>query len=213
MTFLLQTKFDNNKRSVLDVGSFDVNGTYKQFFPESLFTYTGLDMEAGPNVDVVPANTYSWTELADESFDVVISGQAFEHAEFFWVTMTEIARVLKKGGFICIIAPRDFYRHRHPVDCYRFDTDGMIALAKYANLDVIHASCDLAPPDAPSEWYDPICKDSMLVAMKPIMWDGILNPKEYTFRNNDIVELATGFITQEEKIIALEEKLRKMSGL
>lgn len=37
---------------VLDVGSFDVNGTYRDIFSQK-YDYTGLDMCAGPNVDVV----------------------------------------------------------------------------------------------------------------------------------------------------------------
>jgi hypothetical protein len=74
---------DNNAKSVLDVGSYDVNGSYKHIFSDNRFSYTGLDMEHGPNVDFVPQKPYHWEELEDNAFDVVISGQAFEHIEFF----------------------------------------------------------------------------------------------------------------------------------
>jgi len=201
MTYLLDPQFADIKRSVLDVGSYDENGTYKQFFPESTFTYTGLDMVAGPNVDIVPANTYSWTEIQDESHDIVISGQVLEHAEFFWVTVTEMVRVLKRGGFICIIVPRGFTRHRYPVDCYRFDVDGVIAMARYSNLEVLHASCNLAPPGSTKEWYYPNREDTMLIAKKPDDWEGIINPKEYGFTQADLNNLSTGFITEIEQII------------
>ncbi len=69
--------------SVLDVGSHDVNGSYKSLFSETDFKYTGLDMADGPNVDIVPENTYSWKEIEDNSYDVVISEQALEHVDFF----------------------------------------------------------------------------------------------------------------------------------
>ena len=59
---------------VLDVGSYDVNGSYKSLFDPSVFEYTGLDMVDGPNVDIVPKNTYQWKEIEDNSYDVVISG-------------------------------------------------------------------------------------------------------------------------------------------
>jgi hypothetical protein len=36
----------------------------------------------------------------------VVSGQAFEHIEFIWLTILEIARVLKTNGLAVIIARR-----------------------------------------------------------------------------------------------------------
>ncbi len=185
---------DKAHKKILDVGSYDVNGSYKRFFEEERFSYTGLDMVAGPNVDIVPGRPYHWTELEDDSFDVVISGQAFEHIEFFWVTAAEIARVLKKGGLLCLILPRGFALHRYPVDCYRFDADGMIALARYCNLIPLHASTNMAPEGSPSAWYAKGAEDSMLVAQKPEDWSGLLNVNEYAFCNADIKALTTGFV-------------------
>jgi len=203
-TYLINPEYSNTVRSVLDVGSYDENGTYKPLFNDSLFKYTGLDMVAGPNVDIVLANTYSWDDIPDEEYDIVISGQVLEHAEFCWVTMSEMVRVLKRGGMLCLIVPGSGIRHRYPVDCYRFDVDGVIALAKYTNLEVLHASRDLAPPGAPAKWYDHGNEDTMLVAKKPIDWDGNIDPKEYIFTQNDIEALATGFITEEEQLSHLE---------
>ena len=65
--------------SVLDVGSYDVNGTYKPIFNNVKYNYTGLDMEAGPNVDIVLETPYNWESIPNDSYDIVISGQAFEH--------------------------------------------------------------------------------------------------------------------------------------
>jgi len=41
----------NGVASVLDVGSYDVNGCYKNLFTDVGYNYTGLDMAKGPNVD------------------------------------------------------------------------------------------------------------------------------------------------------------------
>lgn len=158
----------HDKRTrILDVGSYGVNGTYRRIFDDPRFEYVGLDIEAGPNVDFVPESPYSWKELADDSFDVVISGQALEHIEFFWITVAEMTRVLKKDGILCIIAPNGFAEHRYPVDCWRFFTDGMIALARYVNLDVLHAHTNSAPSKDNKEWYSATNADAMLVARKP----------------------------------------------
>ena len=32
-------------------------------------------MEAGPNVDIVPEETYKWKEIENDTYDVVISGK------------------------------------------------------------------------------------------------------------------------------------------
>jgi len=187
------------KLKVLDIGSCDVaGGTYRQFFEPARFDYVGLDMAPGPNVDIVPKHPYFWKEISAGSFDIVISGQAFEHMEYFWLTAAEMARVLKPDGLMCVIAPRGFARHRYPVDCYRFDADGMVAIARWCNLRPLHVSTDMAPCGAGSEWHIEDCEDSMLVARKPHNWPGILNPEDYVFAEADMTALQTGFIPCEK---------------
>lgn len=180
---------------VLDVGSCDVNGSYRPLFQDKRFVYTGLDMASGKNVDLVPKHAYAWEEIADASFDVVISGQVLEHAEFFWITVAEMARVLKEGGYLCLIVPRGFERHRYPVDCYRFDADGMIAIARYLNLEVLHASSNMAPKGANlSDWCVPGYEDSFLIARKPKGWKGGGNVSDYRFVEPDLTAVQKGFI-------------------
>ena len=65
---------DNREYNILDVGSYNVNGSYKHLFNDKCCFYTGLDMEAGPNVDIVPKQTYKWREIENDKYDVVISG-------------------------------------------------------------------------------------------------------------------------------------------
>jgi len=123
--------------SILDVGSQEVyeNGSYKPLFADyPQWKYQGLDMVDGNNVDIVLKDTYDWSQIRSNSVDVIISGQAFEHIEYFWLSMMEIARVLKLGGICCIVAPSSGYEHRYPVDCWRFYPDGFRAMAKYARL-------------------------------------------------------------------------------
>jgi len=181
--------------SVLDLGSHSVQGSYKELFADSRFHYTGLDMISGPNVDVVVETPYHWPTIQECSCDVIISGQMFEHNEFFWLTIAEMGRVLKPDGFICIIAPYTWPRHRSPVDCYRFDTDGMIAIAKYGNFIPLHASANMAPPGLLKEWcLRRAMGDAMLVAQKPKDWKGVVTSREYTFTPNDYDTLATGFV-------------------
>ncbi|MDD4478561.1 MAG: class I SAM-dependent methyltransferase [Mesotoga sp.] len=126
-----------SSQRVLDVGSMDVNGSYKPLFQDH--DYQGLDIAPGPNVDIVAPDPYDWP-IEDNSFDVVISGQCLEHVEYPWRTVEEIARVLKPGGMCCIIAPSNGPEHRYPIDCYRYMPDGMKAMAKDAGLKVVSSS-------------------------------------------------------------------------
>ncbi len=129
----------NEKLKILDIGSCDMGGSYRPIFNEEKWKYTGMDMAPGANVDIVVKDCYDWKEIKDSDYDVVISGQAFEHMPYFWLVMEEISRVLKPDGICCIIAPSAGREHRCPVDCYRFYTDGMIAMADYVRLNVLYA--------------------------------------------------------------------------
>lgn len=130
---------------ILDVGSYDVNGSYKSLFinesKSKRWTYTGADIAAGPNVDVVLDDPYKFP-FKDNQFDLVISGSVFEHTEFFWLTFQEMTRVLKPLGYIFLTAPSRGPEHKHPVDCWRFYPDGFRALAKYCNLEAIEVTTD-----------------------------------------------------------------------
>lgn len=156
---------EGERLEILDLGSCDVNGSYKQFFASPNWRYIGVDMAPGKNVDVVLSDTYDWKEFGSSSIDVLVSGQVFEHVEYFWLTMLEIKRVLKPGGLCCIIAPSGGYEHRYPVDCWRFYPDGVKALARYAGLDVLKAETRWeggSYKDDSALW-----KDTVLVCRKP----------------------------------------------
>lgn len=199
-------QFSDPEIKVLDVGSYDVNGSYRSFFSDTRFLYTGLDMEAGPNVDIVPAAPYDWAEIGTDTFDIVISGQAFEHIEFFWKTMEEMARVLRPGGLMCVIAPNGFGEHRYPVDCYRFFTDGLVALARYVGMDIIHASTNLGPNPEDSRWFSDSEADSMIVASKSYAGVARLpDYRTYTCVPADHESLRGTFAHQRRPVLHIEE--------
>ena len=123
---------------VLDLGSYDVNGSYRPLFAKEKWRYEGADSSRGPNVDHVLTDPYRWA-FDDASYDVVVSGQAFEHIKFFWLTWKEMVRILRPGGLIFLLAPSKGVEHRHPVDCWRFYRDGMRALGELEDLEVLEA--------------------------------------------------------------------------
>ena len=159
--------------SILEIGSQNVNGSYRPIFENPNWDYTGVDMVPGPGVDFVLQTPYDWAEeLETNSYDVVISGSVLEHIEFPWITMIEIARVMKPGGLTCHIAPSAGFEHRFPVDCYRYYPDGFKALAKWADLELLQVYTDWftsSSIDGGHVWHD-----SVLVARKKDTVDSCL---------------------------------------
>jgi hypothetical protein len=158
---------EGEKLIILDLGSQDINGTYKPIFDSLNWKYLGVDMTPGKNVDIVLNNPYIWKEVKTETIDIFISGQAFEHIEFFWMTMLEVSRVLKPQGLCCIIAPSSGDEHRYPVDCWRFYPDGFSALSRFAQLEALEVSTQWENQnysDGSDMW-----KDTILVAKKPTL--------------------------------------------
>ena len=162
------------KVRVLDVGSYNVNGCMRPLFDGTEAEYVGLDIEAGPNVDVVMNEPYNWDNIPDSSFDFVISANAFEHIEYPWLTIKLIYSKLKQGGIACIHAPLSIGEHRFPVDCYRYYPDGFRALAKWAGFQVISATVGGVPSlEVPKSWLD---NDTLMVIIKS---DTLINPDDY----------------------------------
>ncbi len=143
--------------SILDIGSQDINGSYKPLFDSPCWRYLGVDVSDGNNVDIVLSETYNWKEIKSGSVDVLISGQALEHIEYPWLTMLEIERVLKPDGLCCLIAPAGGFEHRYPVDCWRIYPDGFRALADLVSLEVLEVYAQWESeqyPDGSDVWQD-----------------------------------------------------------
>ncbi|MDH3691894.1 MAG: methyltransferase domain-containing protein [Gammaproteobacteria bacterium] len=126
---------------VLDVGSADINGSYREIFSYPKIRYWGLDLTEGASVDLVLRSPYE-IPVADGFADVVICGQMFEHCEYFWLVFQEMLRVLKAEGFLFLIAPSSGPIHQYPVDCYRFYPDSYKALAKLNNCYLVDSWLD-----------------------------------------------------------------------
>jgi len=134
---------------VLDVGSLDVNGTYKHLFAGD--DYIGCDLVGGPNVTVVldPDKPYKMPFEACQ-FDLVVCGQVLEHSPMPWLIVQEMKRVLKPGGYIILVAPSAGPRHFTP-DCWRLTDAGMRGLADWAGLWIVYCETVDALP-----WNDTI---------------------------------------------------------
>lgn len=120
---------DANGKTVVDLGSRDVNGSLRQVCPDAA-TYIGVDFESGEGVDVVLDSPYR-LPFADASVDVVVCSSVFEHSQFYWLVFLELMRILKPEGLLYLNVPSNGYIHRYPVDCWRFYPDAGRALVAW----------------------------------------------------------------------------------
>lgn len=144
----LAARNGDGKAVAVEIGAGDVNGSYRAIFPADRFSYVGVDLAAGPGVDLVAEDPYR-LPLADGFADVVVSGQMLEHCERFWLAFAEMLRVLKPDGYLFLIAPSAGPIHAYPVDCWRFYPDGYRALARVAECQLIELRHDDRGP-----WQD-----------------------------------------------------------
>jgi len=70
-------------------------GTIKTYSKIQKWKYYGLDIEPGPNVDLISKSVYDFG-LKEHFFDVVVSGNTLEHVEAPWLWIQEIKKVVKR---------------------------------------------------------------------------------------------------------------------
>jgi SAM-dependent methyltransferase len=81
---------------VLEIGSLDINGSVRSHFSGG--EYLGLDVGAGPGVDLVcQGQDY---DAPDGSFDTVISCETMEHNPFWRETFANMLRLCRPGGMV-----------------------------------------------------------------------------------------------------------------
>lgn len=113
-------------RTILEVGSRNVNGSIRGHL-EAMQTksYVGVDIEAGPGVDLV-ANLYTLGTAWDSRQDVVLCLEVLEHLEDWRAAVNRLKALVKPGGLLIITTRRPgFIRHCHPHDYWRFRRDDL----------------------------------------------------------------------------------------
>lgn len=104
---------------VLEIGSRARSGIIRK----DLFAgkqYTGIDVLAGPNVDVVGDAHSLSTHFAADSFDAVYSVSTFEHLAMPWKVAVELNHVLRPGGIAYFVTHQSLGMHDMPWDFWRF---------------------------------------------------------------------------------------------
>jgi len=115
---------------VLEVGSYNVNGSPHDWIFGNLCVaeYDGVDIRLQRECVDVIADASALPSM-DESFDVVIFTETLEHVEDWHSAVTEMKRVLKRGGPLVItIRSPGFPLHSYLYVFWRFTIDDFKAI-------------------------------------------------------------------------------------
>jgi SAM-dependent methyltransferase len=125
-----------DRARVVDVGSLDINGSYRALI-EPRWRYLGMDLTEGKNVDLVMRSEFD-PGLPENFVDAVLCGQCLEHCRDPFRLMAELVKLAKPGAPILVVAPCEGWgEHRWPYDCWRFMPDGMRVLLERAGADCV----------------------------------------------------------------------------
>jgi len=129
---------------VLEVGSYNVNGSVRELFAdrERFPTYLGIDIRPGPGVDMV--DSAATLRRGPRSFGIIVSTEMLEHDPCFWVSVQAMHTLLSQNGY-CLLTTRNigFKRHDYPSDYFRFTADGLGMAMRWAGFHILEAVDDL----------------------------------------------------------------------
>lgn len=139
------TRQDVFNKDVLEVGSQDVNGSPREIvLPLGPRTYWGVDCVKGKGVDLVLDVRKIAEHFGPNSFDLVISTEMLEHAEYWREAISVMKTVLRPGGILLLTARGPgFPYHGFPYDFWRYTVADFEKI--FADTDVRSIKQDSAP--------------------------------------------------------------------
>ena len=145
--------------TVIEVGSYDVNGTVRPIIQGHAPTsYLGVDQSAGPCVDLV-ADVADLPGLYPDGFDLVVSTEMLEHVDDWRASLAALAALVVKGGTLALSTRSPgFPYHPYPVDNWRYPVALMRTILEALGLKVV--SCVEDPEQA----------GVFAIATKPARW-------------------------------------------
>jgi SAM-dependent methyltransferase len=214
------------KARILDFGALIVNGSLRDVAPLDC-EYVGLDVIAGPGVDVV-VKLGEMPAFSLGSFDLVVSTSMLEHDAAFWRTLDIMAELVKPGGHLYVNAPSNGHYHAHPGDYWRFYPDAGLAFerllrARGHHIELVESA---VAERAQSEWNDFFCvlerapftekRAELITTGGPLPYanirrrglEGFLNPQVYTEDQRALDYLARGSRQLLSCWLEVEEQVR-----
>lgn len=118
---------------VLEIGSYDVNGTVRDLFPEP---YVGLDMRDGPGVDLVMDMI---DNVLEPIFNTIVCCEMLEHCQEPIQALRNARESALPGAIFIGTWPYKFDEHDYPSDYWRVTRSGfryVLEQAGFEHIDV-----------------------------------------------------------------------------
>ena len=136
-------QYFKESQSVLEIGPTGYPSYYSELVDMPSLEWHTLDIgekyigkgHANP-LHIVSEDEYHYP-IADNTFDIVLSGQVMEHVRNIWLWVDELKRITRDNGHIIIISPVSWHYHEAPVDCWRIYPEGMKALMEEKGIRII----------------------------------------------------------------------------
>ena len=122
------TPADFRNKSVIEVGSKDVNGSVRPIVANfgKPSSHIGVDISNGKYVDMIVPAEKLVEKFGENAFDIVISTELLEHVFDWKIVIDNLKRILKHGGTM-IITTRSYgcIHHGYPFDFWRYEPEDM----------------------------------------------------------------------------------------
>ncbi|MDX1962761.1 MAG: class I SAM-dependent methyltransferase [Pirellulales bacterium] len=121
----LTTHLPRVEGPILEIGSHDYGSTapFRGIYANN--NYVGLDLQEGPNVDIVHDLTTGIGPLQPNFFSLAICCSVLEHVKRPWVMAEHITTLVRPGGHVYISVPWVWRYHAYPDDYFRFSHHGI----------------------------------------------------------------------------------------
>ncbi|MES2694849.1 MAG: methyltransferase domain-containing protein [Verrucomicrobiota bacterium] len=106
--------------AVLEIGSRARSAITRSHRIPKHLEYVGLDIMAGPNVDIVGDAHELSRVLGERRFVAAFSTSVFEHLAMPWKVVLELNRILAPGALVYTASHQTFPLHEIPWDFFRF---------------------------------------------------------------------------------------------
>ncbi len=103
---------DQPRLRVVEIGSYDMNGSPREVFAPVARSYVGVDHRPGPGVDIVSL-AHAYTPA--QPFDLAVCCQMLEHDPFWTLTLVHLAWLVREGGIVIVTCAGPGYV-RHELD-------------------------------------------------------------------------------------------------
>jgi len=172
--------------SVLEVGSFNVNGNCKNFILSKGLRYLGIDIQDGPDVDLICDITDDMENIEEklnhEKLDLIICMNVLEHLYEPIKALNNMRHLLRGKGYLIIVTPLVWDLHDWPHDFYRLNPDFYKKYTQDNNLQILEGTFLLSIRDN-RKFYPDI---KILPMIIPHLYKNVIEKNDFSGAVTDI---------------------------